>query len=136
MVWIAGAPLTAAQLNLNAPQEWSTWTPTISNSAGAYGATSVALARYCRHGDTIVWALRFTITTVGTATGHARFTLPVAAMDGTLFVGSGRENAASGFMLQAILQSTTVANIFTYDNAVNMNANGRSAVLGGVYEAA
>lgn len=136
MPWTSGAILTAAQLNLYAPQAWSTWTPTISNSSGSYTTVAVNRARYCQHGKTVVWQLQFTITTVGTATGTPRFTLPVTAVTTPLILGYGREHGSSGTMLQVVTQTTTQANVFDYLGGVNMNANGRSALLGGTYEAA
>lgn len=134
MVWVAGAALTAAQLNANAPQEWTAWSPTITAQTGAFTSVSGS-GRYARHGDTIVWQASITITTVGTAAGAVILPLPVTARATNLHVGTGRENTATGAALLAYTITTSTAYILTYNNTSAIGA-ARTLILSGLYEAA
>jgi hypothetical protein len=108
------------------------WTPTVTASAGTFTTVSGA-GRWGRTGVTVNWSLTVTITTVGTASGEVRFTLPSTAFATAGYIGSGREDTSTGAQLQARLVSATQAAILRYDNASAIGA-GRTLLLSGTYE--
>lgn len=135
MVWAAGATLTAAQLNANAPQEWTAWTPTVSASSGSFSSLT-AVARYARHGKTVVWFAKFTINTVGTASVYLQFTLPVNAVTQPIALGSGRVLAGSvSNSVQVFALTAGVARVSKYDDSTVIGT-GNVIDLFGTYESA
>lgn len=113
---------------------WTAWTPTVTSEGGTFASVSGA-GRYTQVGKSVFWNADLTITTVGTATGGVRFTLPVTARASLGSLGSGRDDAVSGKIQSVTFLSTTVAKVYDYNNASPIAA---SAVLklSGVYEAA
>lgn len=85
--WVAGAVLTAAQLNaqlrdnLNAAfplgvDAWTSWTPTLVNLTLGNGTVS---AKYHRIGRRICWRFKFTLGSTSAVGTLPSFTLPVPA---------------------------------------------------------
>ena len=139
--WVAGETVTAALLNAHVRDNekaigdpWTAWTPTVTSETGTFTSVSGS-GQYSTFGKHVVWSATITITTVGTASGGIRFTLPVTARAANLPIGIGRENTTSGHMMLVYAFSTTVGNAAKYDNTT-ASASGRSIVLSGHYESA
>lgn len=132
MPWSAGATLTAAQLNTYLPQAWAAWTPTVTASSGTFTTVSGS-GRYIQYGKTLLWSCTVTITTVGTAAGDVRLTLPVNAAAASAYIGNGRENTTTGAALQVFTTSASVASVNRYDNTSAIGAS-RTLLLSGTYE--
>lgn len=86
MVWASGAVVTAAQLNANAPQEWTAYTPTI---AGWTLGNGTIVGRYCRHGDTVILQTRLLMGSTSAAAGVPVFNLPIPALSNVTNGGIG-----------------------------------------------
>jgi hypothetical protein len=97
---------------------WTNYSPTITAGSGSY-TTASANGSYIRVGKLCVLRLYGLITTVGTGTNPV-FTLPFTAATTTAggkFIGSVRENAATGLSGTASINSAaTTLTIFKYDN--------------------
>lgn len=142
--WVTGEVPTATIFNTHVRDNlkalgdpWTAWTPTITAQTGTFTTVSGA-GRYIAPGKPITWSATITITTVGTASGLIKMTLPVAARAVDLYVGAGREHTSTGKQLLAWTDSTTGASacfISFYDNTSAIGA-GRTLILGGTYEAA
>lgn len=118
-------------------EAWTAWTPTITADAGTFTTTS-ASGRYMRVNKLIQYQVSITITTVGTATGGLRFTLPVSAHSSGLYIGSGREMAVTGVMLFVLGNQgggAGIGAITRYDNT-SILGSGRLIAAAGTYEAA
>lgn len=114
---------------------WPTWTPTVTNTGGTISAT-VNFAKYTQIGKSVFWKISITVNSVS-ATGSLRFTPPVAAAAEQAFTGSGREDAATGKMIEVMFKSTvTVISCFFYDNTGATATAGYNLVMNGIYEAA
>lgn len=114
---------------------WQSWTPTITNSGGSITATA-GFAKYTRIGKTIHFKAAINISAVG-AVGGLRFTPPVAAAAEQSYVGSGREDAATGKMVEVMFKSTiSYISLFFYDNTGSTATAGYSHIINGTYEAA
>jgi hypothetical protein len=112
--------------------EEGTWTPTITATSGTFTTTSAG-GSYTKIGRVVIIRVAITITTVGTASGGVVFTLPFTANGTGGWECAGRENAATGKMLQAIiLGSATTATAFNYDNTSTIAA-GASLIISGTY---
>lgn len=108
-------------------------TPVVSASSGAY-TTASATGRYAQIGKLIFVQIKVTITNVGTG-GVPVVSLPfnIANTNGDMIVMSGRENAVSGKMLQAVgAAGSGTISIYDYANT-SPAANGASCVISGVY---
>jgi hypothetical protein len=95
---------------------WTTWTPTISAASGAITSYTIQRSKYVQLGKTIHMNVRFTITNNGTGAGSVGISLPVTALE-IGAVGVGRENAATGAMIQGFIGSTTLVSLFTSSNS-------------------
>lgn len=126
----------AASVDSYFSSAWQSFTPTVTPGSGAFGAVSGA-AWWKRLGSTVLWQATITITTVGTAAGEVRFTLPVGykARTTATLLGTGREHVATGRMLQVFGLGAGVATVYSYDNTSIIGAN-RALVLSGQYEIA
>jgi hypothetical protein len=120
---------------------WTAYTPTVACSSGAL-TTSTPIGRYKRIGRTVFVQLRIAITTLGSCASAIYATVPFAAAatgsgstnDGWIL--AGREDQATGNMLQAkVQQNTNMAYIFTYNNGFPA-ANSTVLLLSGSYEGA
>lgn len=95
---------------------WVAWTPTVSSTvAGTQSYTTTA--RYAVVGKICVFSVDITVNSVTSGSGGVQFTFPGGVTaNSTGFIG-GREDAATGNMLQAkIVPGATSAAIFTYNN--------------------
>jgi hypothetical protein len=114
---------------------WTTYTPTVTATSGAF-TTLVTNASFCQIGKTVHLAISIGITTAGTASGGINVTLPVTAKTGSIAVGSGRENSATGNQLQVFIAGATGScQIWQYNN-VTIIASGRTVLVSLTYEAA
>ena len=110
---------------------WTAYTPSFAPSSGAFGSAS-AVGRYYQSGKVVFFSVVLTITTIGTASGIITFGLPATANGASIFCG--RENSATGKMLQANASSgANVADVFFYDNSFP-GGSGYSLILSGSYE--
>lgn len=115
---------------------WSTWTPTVTSSAGAITTVGAVAGRYKQIGKTIIWRATIVITTAGAGNGGTlQFTVPVTAKDATSHIGSGREQVVIGKGMAVWLGSTTRADSNYTDNTGPV-ATSASYQLSGSYEAA
>ncbi len=93
-----------------------TWTPTVTATGGAL-TSYTATGSYTKIGRHVHATASINITNNGTGSSAISFTLPFAAGTGPGWVGSGRENAATGNMLQALINSGgSTALVVTYNN--------------------
>jgi hypothetical protein len=105
---------------------WQAWTPTMSATSGTFTTVTVNLARYTQIQKLVIAKIDFTITTIGTATGLPRFTLPVtSATTSTMVMGSFRETSQSGFTGVISYNSTTAAVMHKHDNSNHLAASNR-----------
>lgn len=139
--WLAGEVPPAATFNTHIRDNfkaigdpWTAWAPTITAETGTFTTVSGA-GRYLSAGKLTIFSLTITITNAGTASGGVRFPLPVTAQAAGLYLGGGRENAATGVQLQAYTNSTTQGSIYRYDGATVI-ASARTLIVNGTYEAA
>jgi hypothetical protein len=110
---------------------WATYTPIVTAATGTFTTVS-ATGRYKQIGKTVFIYIAVTITTNGTASGSVTVTLPVTS--GVTNVICGRENMATGYMLQGLISAALVG-IVNYDNTYP-GGDGRLLLMTGVYEAA
>lgn len=81
---------------------WTTYTPTISSTAGSLASTlttmsAPATGRYKQIGKTVICQINCgQVTVVGTASGNVIATAPVAAVAGQIFVGASIETNLTG----------------------------------------
>jgi hypothetical protein len=114
---------------------WVAYSPTVTATSGTF-TTLVTNASYCQIGKTVHLAVSIGITTAGTATGGIKVTLPVTAKTGSIAVGSGRENSATGNQLQVYIAGATgTCEIWQYNNATTI-ASGRTVLVSLTYEVA
>jgi hypothetical protein len=77
---------------------WSTYTPTITSSTGTITTVGTNTGRYKQIGKLVFVRTDTTITTVGTAGGQMRITLPVTPQS-AYSTGAGRDAGVTGRML-------------------------------------
>ena len=119
----------------NGLKAWVAYSPTVTATSGTF-TTLVTNASYCQIGKTVHLAVSIGITTAGTATGGIKVTLPVTAKTGSIAVGSGRENSATGNQLQVYIAGATgTCEIWQYNNATTI-ASGRTVLVSLTYEVA
>jgi len=116
---------------------WTEYTPTVTSGAGSL-TSYTAKGRYTKIGKTVIALIDISITNNGTGSSNIQFTLPVTAtaLYGTTdSIGSGRETATTGRMLQVYKISTTLGAVIYYDNPYPAVTGGRLS-LSITYEAA
>lgn len=112
------------------PGAWLAYTPTITAASGTFTTVS-ATGLYARVGNVINANVSITITTNGSAAGAIIITLPAAATSSA--VGCGRENTATGDLLQVyVAGGGSTATVYTYSNAYP-GGNGRTLYLSVTY---
>ncbi len=159
--WVAGAVVTAAQLNAHLRDNlqallpldataWTSYTPTLIQS-GAVTKT-VTYAHYTQVGKWVRFEVKLTVTGTGTATNAITVSLPVTAIASAALTFAGGVGAVSNVTstypgLSFIVTTTTCALI---DSAIiggaQLGATGSSTTaalantnvvyMGGSYEAA
>jgi hypothetical protein len=111
---------------------WTSYTPTIGSTVGAIGSGS-ATGRFVQVGKTVHFAVKVTITTIGTASGQLTFTLPKTP--NTQAAGAGVETAVNGRMLSVTISAANAtAASQTYDNVTSLWVNGSVFFFSGTYE--
>jgi len=96
--------------------EEDVWTPTVTSGSGSL-TSYTASGYYTKVGRHVHATIVISITNNGTGAGSIAATLPFTAASGPLWVGSGRENASTGNMLQGILASGgSAVTILAYNN--------------------
>lgn len=95
---------------------FSTYTPNISATTGTFTSFNSS-GIYTRIGSLVTVSIEIDLVNVGTASGTLFVALPFTARN-FRFIGSGRENALTGNMLQTIINpSSSEIRVFTYNNA-------------------
>jgi hypothetical protein len=106
----------SADANTLDDYEEGTWTSTISSASGTITSYTVNSATYTKIGRLVNVNISITITNNGTGGSAVVFTLPFQSS--TNSIGAGRENAATGHMLQILVSaSSSNAVIFNYVNS-------------------
>lgn len=97
---------------------WTSYTPTITSSQGTLTSTT-ATAVYTRVGKICIVRGLINIVNAGTGAGAIQFTLPFTSKSGVAAGhGSGREQAATGKMLEVYVGANdTIGIIWFYDNS-------------------
>lgn len=94
----------------------NTWTPTVAATTGTI-TTSSATGRYSLLDDRVFFNLDVTITTNGTGAGSVTATLPFSILTGNAYIFVGREDGATGAMIQGkATGASSTLTIFKYDN--------------------
>jgi hypothetical protein len=107
------------------------WTPALVVVTGSYTfGTPVGI--YYQVGNLVFIEFLVTIATFTTA-GYMQFSVPPGLPLGTAAVMAGRENAISGYMLQAYNNSSTTMIIAKYDGTNSVAAAGDQMFITGVY---
>lgn len=130
---IADESAEAALATLGIGSGWTSYTPAVAASSGAFAAAS-ASGRFKQLGKLVFFQLTITIAAAGTAAGVVTATLPATAI--AAFTFAGRENSVTGAMVQGIV--STASNLLTivrYDNA-SIIGDGHAIRLSGYFEAA
>jgi hypothetical protein len=123
----ANTPLAGMTSQLLNWYEEGTYTPTVAATTGSITSYTVS-AVYTRVGRLVTFTANVTITNAGLAAGALTITLPYTA-GGYAFNGSGRENALTGYMLQAyIAAGGTLVNVVKYDNTTTIVTNAQCRV--------
>jgi len=112
---------------------WTSYTPTITASGGTF-TTVTATGRYKRIGKTIHLQITVTMTTVNTAVGLLKASLPVAAAAFD-YAGVAKEYVNTGKSGVAQILATDVNNVVTADSTgTTFIANGNKVNYGITYE--
>lgn len=113
---------------------WRGFTPVVTSQAGTISAYVVNQALFMNDQYTIKYMVDITITTVGSASGDIRFTLPNMPVAGSISaIAVGRETITSGVALVGTLGVGGATVIVTkYDNSFPAT-NGSRLVLTGAY---
>jgi hypothetical protein len=124
-----------ASVNNFSNTAWTAYTPAIKGENGSTPGSITTAARYKQLGKTVFVNGYVTITTISPATGTIRVALPsgLPLKSGSTMIGSGRENAATGSMLQVNEYSATEFFLRTYANQ-SVGVNGYSNIFGFFYE--
>lgn len=112
----------------------TSYTPTVTAGSGSITSAS-ATGCYRRVGKLVFVDIEITITTAGTGAGFVQATLPVTAA-ARVYVLPGRENAVTGKMLYAMVQTATPGAVkIQYYDAGYPGASGAVLNVTGHYEA-
>jgi hypothetical protein len=137
--FVAGSVLEAAQLN-GIGEAWTSYTPTVTSSGGTITTVGAVSAYYTQVNKIVFVYFSIEITTVGTATGQLRFTLPVnsnANVQNDTVLGTAREQAITGVGLQAFKSAVGTCAILRQDASNILSAGNGLTVRGSItYEAA
>jgi hypothetical protein len=89
--------------------EEGTWTPTVTSGSGSITTVGAVSGVYTKIGNVLIAEFTITITTNGTGAGSIIASgLPFAAT-ANAYIGAGRENAATGNLLQLYLPASSNA---------------------------
>lgn len=99
---------------MSAFQSWTSYTPTLTSSAGTITAYTVNAARYMQVGKLVHLHFDITITNNGTGSGYLSLTIPHTPT--IVNMGVGREVATTGYVFIAQAGGATLG-LTRYDNA-------------------
>lgn len=91
------------------------YTPTVSSSSGTITTFGAIVSRFTLIEKIAFIEISVRITTNGTGTGSIDISLPINSNSSPWNIVAGRENTATGKMLQGIV-STSSIKVYTYDN--------------------
>lgn len=117
---------------------WSDWSPTVSAATGSFGSTTINRAKYRVLGKVVEIEASVTVTTVGTASGDLRLSLPITGIVYPGDVGSSwlqggvGYNQGNGNILQCMCISGNVI-LWTKTNGTPFAA-GQTLNLKAFYE--
>lgn len=114
---------------------WTATTSPVTAVTGTFTSATCAI-RYKKLGRMVFVQVRVSITTVGTASGFTRITLPFANNATTDSFLPGRDTLSGVALGGPISPSSAVVNIVRYDSAAAPIAAGAVFILEGFYEAA
>ncbi len=112
---------------------WTVYSPVLTATVGTFTTTTVT-GRYKQIGKTVFVQGLILITTVGSASGTALFSLPVTQNTSFDYMGSGRNMTANPF-LSVYTIADSKAHIQTY-NGLFPGTSGETLLIGLTYEAA
>lgn len=117
-----------------ADDAWTTYTPTVSASAGSI-TTSSATAKYRRIGNIVYLRCQITITTNGTGSGILRFTTPINSAGAIGASFAGKERAVTGKGVLGFLDGSgaSLVQLQFYDG-LYPGADGNVINVSGFYE--
>ena len=119
---------------------WTAYTPTVTSSGGTITTVGAVSGAYQQIGKTVFAYVSIVITTVGTATGQLRFTLPITSatnMQTDTVMGTGRDSGVSAVQLQILKASNTLGGVLQYTgSSVFLLGNGVTCKGVITYEAA
>ena len=104
--------------------DWTDFTTVVTSGTGSITSYTED-AKYIRIGKVCIFRFGVTITNAGTGAGFLSLSLPFTVKNDTATsIGSGRENALTGKMLQiqAVINSTA-ARVYNYDNSTAIATN-------------
>lgn len=121
--WVAGAALSAAQLNAHLRDNllallpldqvaWTSYTPTLTQSAAV--AKTVTYAKYQQVGKIVTLQVVLTLTATGTANNKITVTLPVTAASANSQAGHG------GYIFDSSGPNVTYPGITVMDSTTTM----------------
>lgn len=125
------ATAAMVQAEISNKRAWTSYTPTITATSGAFTTTS-ATGTYMVAFGVCHYQVVITVTTVGTGV-KPRFTLPFTALTGNTAFGLAREGALNNKVGVAVPISTTVMQCVDYINGDLCTGNGSSIAINGSY---
>lgn len=117
---------------------WTAYSSASISSSGAAGGAGMLASytgRYAIFGKLVVGEALVSLASIGALSGNLRLAFPVsvASISAAKIVGTGREDTATGKMLQVVTQSTGEIGVVNYDNTAPV-ANQTSFKLNFFYE--
>ncbi len=115
---------------------WTAYTPTVTATTGTFTTVS-AVGNYKQIGKTVFFAAEITITTIGTAAGRMKVSLPVNTSNLYVGHGSGGNNAALRMLAVSpgLINATDAIVVFASDDTFP-GTSGQILYISGTYEAA
>lgn len=119
------SPSTGQSLLSQYPRAaWRSYTPTVSAASGTITASS-AIGKFKRSGKSVTAVIQATITTNGTGSAALLLGLPYQVKTSPLpYIGSGREDAVTGNMLQVRAPTGATSCVVLTTNNAYPAANG------------
>jgi hypothetical protein len=113
---------------------WTAYTPTITANSGTFTTVS-ATGAWKQIGKTIVFRILVTVTTIGSAAGFLKFTLPIAS------IGAQTVHGFNTSTLKACIGNTndtaaTNGALYYYDGTFPVGGSSQFVLINGTYEAA
>lgn len=110
---------------------WTTWTPTVTSTAGAITTVGVVTAKFKTMGKTTFFTVTTNITTVGTASGALKITLPNTANSTTAFAGNNISNGQAN--VGKVNAGDNFVTVWNYLGAFPLT-DAQANVVSGLYE--